>query len=201
MLLEKGHNKLIIGDIIGTTETSFNVEVIKSKKANQYNLSSTVSNNKDMRERLFRLMKQDDDFAEEIWKLMKGFPENLLEYKTPSNEELTNGKLIETWDKLISPNKDLHAFLWNIHAMKRLMLEKQFSETLTDNYMQSCLKKGVFSFLITKYKELAYTLKEKSYTSARLVKYILKILYGAMLKYCYRVSVGVILNILRQMIK
>jgi len=182
MLVSKEQNKLIIKDIIGTTETPFLVEILKSKKT-QYNLSSTISNDKDMRERLFRLMKQDDDFAEEIWKLMKGFPENLLEYKTPSNE--VDDAIIDTWDKLMSPKKDLHALLWNIHAMKRLILEKQFSEALTENYMQTCLKKGVFIYLTSKYKKLVLRLKKKSYTNARLVKYILKILCTAISPYYY----------------
>ena len=182
LLVEKDCDKLIIDKILGTTEIPFIVEIIKSKK-NPFNVSNALSNNKELKERLFKLMKQDDDFAEEIWKLMKGLNENLLKYKTPSNEDLTIGKIAETWDKLMSPDKDLHILLWNIHTMKRLMVEKQFSETPTENYMQSCLKKGIFVYLTEKYKQLALTLKEKSFIRARLVKYILKILYNAINQY------------------
>lgn len=193
VLVEKTHDKLIIGDILGTTEFPFFVEVIKPKKNNQFNLPTILSNNKDIHERLLRLMKQDEDFAEEVWKLMKGFPENLSDYKIPTDEDLAGGKIVGIWDKLMTPNGDLDILLWNIHIMKRLVSEKQFSETPTENYMQTCLKRGVFIYLTEKYKQLTLTLKKKSYTSARLVKYILKILYSAISPYCVYINLEQIL--------
>jgi hypothetical protein len=119
-----------------------------------------ISNNEEDNKRLLKLLKDNEELAEQIWKVMK---ELIL---TLSIDQIQN------WDKRLNPDKNIHNFLWNIYALKRIVMAKEFDE---ENILKRLIDKGLIQYLIEKYKELIKELE--GYIKLRLINYIAKILY------------------------
>jgi len=183
-LTELQHDKEILKDLINSQNDSqsiqFIIEELKSEIPKEKTPSYTIANFERGKSKLIKLMKLDEKFAEEIWKLIKGFPEDTTLFRTLTNLELPTGKTIVSWSIFLAPGNDLHVLLYNLHALRIILTNThQANIIVPPNYQENIIKKGIFTFLILKYSEFSNEIANKnfimSYTKIRLLKYILRI--------------------------
>jgi len=165
--LDDSHNK---EDIKNWFYEGSNVQLIVEELKPLIPLKNTplyiISNNEDNIKELLKLLNANKDLAEQIWKLTK----DLI--------PIFNDDQIQSWDKKLNPDKSIHSFLWNIYALKRIVMPKEFDE---ENILKRLIDKGLIQYLIEKYEELLKEFKVDEYMKLRLVNYLAKILYTLIL--------------------
>lgn len=169
-ILDESYNKEVIGAaFFNDSGAQLTVEGTKPAIAFRSTPFFVIANSERERRRLLKLMKQNEGYAEQLWKVMKDFV-SIEERSFPDGS-------VQDWENELNPKKDIYRFLCNIYSVKELVRPKEFDEEAMEVKVKGAARQGLVKYLIEKYGELVKEFKRDDYIRLRTLNYIVKILY------------------------
>ena len=173
--LKEVNKKIVLNekyDRESISDKGYIVEILPSKLRMQDMPSYNISNQPSINNKLIEYMRLDEDFAEEIWKLMKDFPTNRDIYTKLSGLNLiVNKDAYKAWNAFLEIDGHIHSILYNIHEIKKMFKRSDDSE----EYLIKFILKEGFTYLRLCYKEsLNVPTNGCSYSTIRLIKYLME---------------------------
>lgn len=148
------------------------VDILPSQLPKQEMPSYNISNCGKIQNKLIEYMNLDEELAEEIWKLMRSFPTNkTFQTKLFGLNLLIKDNAYDAWSRFLETNDNIHYILYSIHEIKKILKKTEDS----GDYLGRFILKEGFSYLRVCYKSLLkLSSKCYSYTTARLIKYLME---------------------------
>jgi hypothetical protein len=117
--------------------------------------SYSISNHAECKKQFLHFMELDEEFAEEIWKLMKSFPENKANYEKMCRLNIDlKETILKSWYSFLEINGSINKLLDNIYTLKNLLLRKRLSlPSFSSAYIERFVEMKGFDFLKTCYLE------------------------------------------------
>jgi hypothetical protein len=154
-------------------EVVVNERHVDPKKTASY----AIANSDQARAILLKMMSMNEKYSMSVWSLIKDLNKDIVNYKMINNLKPSKQTTIDMWKRLLNPNDTVYELLWNLHDIKKLLLDNIYNAS--SEYTTVYINHKLLTYLIETYRVLTNDLREigQVYTKIKTTKYTLILLH------------------------